>query len=507
MEWHGLDIVAACQNNLIQTEFDMCSIYLQFIWVFLTVGDRLNISNPDIHAGNLWVKSAPRGGHFLMTFQLRHGETLHQVSLRTRLMLTVGDWGIYQQSSYSAPAHSELQDFFRKERTIRSISRTNSKGSSLSSSSPSLSRHKRSSEPWHPLISARNTFCNPVELYSAWSQIAQQIYGFAPPFRREFSSIFTRTAPAVLQFVLTSKSFAQAHNSEYMHLDFEFDEATSEVIESHPIGFNSFEQREYVEWVSNEKLRPQQMESMATVPTLVESPQPLPLSPRIQPKRSAKDKMIPQPIQSLPVAGRRGRGRPPKNGIAPMSRKERNAMRSQKRAAENLEMMQRIAAQREKHMLKNRREAHGGDLEPIGIPLDTTLVVVKPSFLSIEGQMTNVGLGVFATQKIPAGTAVTSYCGTWRLEDYPTTLSKKHTHLLSLGASRNPSDVLDGLRYPRAGCGVASLINSCKGTTSTANVKFQKQNEVNRKSAVAISLRDIEAGEELLDDYEPVLLN
>lgn len=517
MEWHGRDFVAACRNNLVQTEFDMCSLYLQYIWTFQTLGDRLNIVNTDMHAANVWIRVAPYGGHFLIRFQLKFGGSTHVVSLRTRLMLTIGDWGIYIQSSHSDPPHMALNKHFASERGSRSISRTNSRNSNSMPSSPSSTRPSQQ----HSVLRTTTTLCSPVQLATSW-QIVVNSTPMAPKLSEKYSEACTLPKIGVAHFLHIADTFAHVHEHEYISVDSRFSADILAVINKHPVSIKPFQQREYIEWVHCEE-QLSQLESIAP-PTLIEVAEPSSPPKRILPfRRAAKQRSPPAnpSTKTLPATttttmandegegrGRR-RGRPPKNGIAAMSHKERNDRRRERAAVESLQNLRAVAELREQRILGNRMQKQSvgrKNLDPISMPFDTTLVTVKPSFLWIGDKLISAGLGVFALRTITAGTRITSYSGAWCQVDNPPIRDWHHTHLLSLGATREPTDVLDGLRFPQAGCGVASLINSCRGTTSTANVKFEKTNEVETKSAVAISIRDIEAGDELLADYEPVLL-
>jgi hypothetical protein len=137
-----------------------------------------------------------------------------------------------------------------------------------------------------------------------------------------------------------------------------------------------------------------------------------------------------------------------------------------------------------------RRDLEAAQSVPIA---DSSLVYVGKSDIG--------GLGVFAKQFIPSGTRITTYEGRWIQPSFP--IQKKtqlDTHVLSLSAM----DALDGIRYPEAGKGVGSLVNSCRNTGRKASARFITINRVLKKSAYLRATVDIQPDTEILVNYNYV---
>lgn len=132
--------------------------------------------------------------------------------------------------------------------------------------------------------------------------------------------------------------------------------------------------------------------------------------------------------------------------------------------------------------------------------LDAALLVpIADSQRVYLGKSRLGGIGVFAKKFIPAGTRITNYEGEWIQPTFGEGRHKgiMHTHVLSLSAM----DALDGIRYPEAGRGVGSLINSSLGTGIKPNARFITINRVTKKGAYARATRDIQPDEEILIQY------
>jgi len=184
----------------------------------------------------------------------------------------------------------------------------------------------------------------------------------------------------------------------------------------------------------------------------------------------------------LPYIGR-GRPRLPAHAVKSPAERSR-AYRARKKSSEAQEI------QVAKEPVKQADLPLNIHKEPMRMLLTGEKVVVQPSPLG--------GLGVFAKAPISSGEIVTDYCGSVitlpGLEGYPETHMREWNRGMSC---------IDGLRYPLPGQGVASLINSSRGTELVRNVDWKKQYVAKLISKISvIATVDIATGTELLLDYD-----
>lgn len=144
-----------------------------------------------------------------------------------------------------------------------------------------------------------------------------------------------------------------------------------------------------------------------------------------------------------------------------------------------------LEAKREADM--QQRDLEAAQTIPIA---DSELVYVAKSAIG--------GLGVFAKRLIPKGTRITTYEGRWFQTSFPI---REKTQLDSHVLSLSSMDALDGIRYPEAGKGVASLVNSSRNTGIKPNGLFILINEVLKKTAYIRATKDIQPDTEILVNY------
>lgn len=128
-------------------------------------------------------------------------------------------------------------------------------------------------------------------------------------------------------------------------------------------------------------------------------------------------------------------------------------------------------------------------------------VIVMPSTVY------NGGLGVFVVKPIEAGQCVTNYCGIVNVASTQKPSSSAdekdgddkfdQTHILALSYGNAAANV-DGLRYPLAHQGVASLVNS---SSDRANAVFKIHCKNLSKWATIVAKRRLEVGEEVFVNY------
>lgn len=122
---------------------------------------------------------------------------------------------------------------------------------------------------------------------------------------------------------------------------------------------------------------------------------------------------------------------------------------------------------------------------------DTTLVYINFSLCC-------PGLGVFARVRIRKGSYITRYDGCLLSREIADALKPwQKTHLRSRDRL---ADCLDGMRLPCPLHGVASFINSSRGSSCRSNAIFKRSKD--DLTIYAKALRDIEPNEEIMIDYE-----
>jgi hypothetical protein len=160
---------------------------------------------------------------------------------------------------------------------------------------------------------------------------------------------------------------------------------------------------------------------------------------------------------------------------------------------------------------------------PFALPCDTSSLYIAPSSISDsclihsaeDEEMDTtvftggVGLGIFAFKKIPAKTVISAYYGQIVTSSFVNRAKGNffNTHLVT--ASYSMGTQFDGVRYPRAGKGVASLVNSTTGADGRrlrpGNATFDDiKTDLTRtmtRTKVIRAMRDIQPGEEILIQY------
>lgn len=527
MDWRGLDFPAACAAGaIIETDEDVASLFLQLTWAFTSLADKLNVVNKDLHASNVWLRPAPFGGHFLLRFELKplwdrlktapddqEEETKAEQSdsgerdlassmvvfLRTKFLLTIGDWGSYGVSSRLEAIPTPLR----------------SKSTVVRSSSTSDSRHVTSSTARRTRANQANiyTLFNRYEFDIVWRGKLSPLLKQATPTMKAITKALNTSSGAFMFYQLCKKLKGDFEDGQYIRIFSEFSPEVEAKLSFDSLSMSCFEQLEHIEWVSCQAPTVV-LPSSSSPPSVDNQSIPQPTKRRSLRLSTLSARKLDHSPQRSALDEPKKRGRPCKN-VFPQTGAERFKRHYYaKKAKDRAQLTETNEALRSRAMEEHRKkEVPHADAPTIDtsicIPLDSSLVYVYPSQLIIDGVATQVGLGVFASQFISKETRITEYCGNWLQSPTgervgPPDRDWHHTHHLPLGAASR--DILDGIRFPRLGCGVASLINSCRGTTSSANVKFKTINEVEKKQAFAVALRDIEPGEELLADYTPVII-
>ncbi|RYH14228.1 hypothetical protein EON65_33940 [archaeon] len=480
MQWHGIDIKQALDRDLISSFADFASVFLQLHWTLSTVADLLNVCNTDIHTANCVVELAPFNGLFEYYFSLKLKGQEHVVRLRSRLRLTIVDWGLAYTSNFTAGLHPSIKNIMAPTQDQQSrFERSNSR-SELKSSASSSQKSSVTSDA----LPRTNAF---PRIADTWTDIT----ALAATLRLKESAIVDGRVGNIYSlnvntWINATTALSFDSNGESIVILSTFDEnIRSDRFSRAAIGFQSFEPREYVGWVSKQSAtlsgtssNPSTNNDMGMVTST---------SPYFLRKRSRRE-TLPSPAsssasQSEPTTKQK-RGRPLKNGTTPQSSGERyRSYFKKKKEAES-------ACAEMHHVYLDYVPTY------INIILDSELIIVKPSPIG--------GLGVFAAAKIAAKTDITDYYGVSSEVSnvVPERGNWRHTHMVTFNKGSNALTT-DGIRYPMVGRGVASLINSVHGTDKKANVVLSRTDSVPTK-ITAVAINDIEKDEELLADYVPL---
>lgn len=478
MPWHGFDAKAAIEKMIIRTDFDMVSVFLQVLWTLLTISHRLNVYSTDLHAYNILIETAPFNGYYAITFNTtrptkgnRSGAS-HVTTLRTRLKVTLVDWALVSQASMMLPLQAELKTLLGvQERAPSQWSRSRSR--STSNLNRSLDEDTEQSNVSHFLLmnSAWKELCAAYPMESSEIPINTTL----GKRKVKLNQLLVALPGQGAQIWFGAASALDGTNDGYQRVSVEsnFTERDAENILLNDFSLKAFEQREFLQWYSD---------PTANIPDLQ-----LPLSSS-------------PPETSLPLPNKKKRGRPCLEA-APQSSTERTRRWRARQAKSSSSSNNKRPKLREADISATIR--HTLEKESfIEFPYDSPLIKVLPSKLHVK----DAGLGVFAATHIKKGDTITYYEGIsiTGVDLLPKKGDFTHTHLISLTKGTN-STILDGIRFPQLGKGVASLVNSCRGTDKNANVCLEVY-EVAKlpKGRMLVALRDIESDEELLADYEPL---